>query len=234
LDPKPIEKKQRFGSKFIWKGKDVTVVTGNDPNGNKEKNYASYIGIKGDYDTVVKVADQIKKMGASKDGDGTPSMYIDENTQILREGWWSLTVMGGDTPLDAKADLMYDVMGYNYNDVDDYSDLDIKAKMEEKMDDLIKHAMTTKRQYVGIALGHLISVYGPKLKGGQRNKVIKAFMKSEKEWAKYEGFAVWDESQGEISYEDDADAILMNNIYNLRMALMKYSNKPFDYPEREG
>jgi hypothetical protein len=81
LKANPTEIKGKAGrSKFIWKGKDVTLVTSNDPNGSVEKDYASYIGIKGDFDAVTKIAKQIEKKAVSIKGDeaGEESMYVDE------------------------------------------------------------------------------------------------------------------------------------------------------------
>jgi len=55
---------------WIWKGKDVTIYTQNDPISGKyavknarkdEVNYASYIGIEGEKQQVEKVADLIRK-----------------------------------------------------------------------------------------------------------------------------------------------------------------------------
>lgn len=55
---------------WVWKGKTVTIYTGNDPISGEyyragareiEKGYASYIGIEGDKETVKKVADIIRK-----------------------------------------------------------------------------------------------------------------------------------------------------------------------------
>ena len=56
---------------WVWKGKDVSLYTGNDPisgeyasKGRRRENeigYASYIGIEGKKDLVEKVADLIKK-----------------------------------------------------------------------------------------------------------------------------------------------------------------------------
>ena len=62
--------------KFHWKGKDVEIITGNNPiTGEyrekgvrpKDKGYASYIGIEGKPEAVKKLVSSIKKKCSFKD-----------------------------------------------------------------------------------------------------------------------------------------------------------------------
>jgi len=69
-------KKSLVKNKWEWKGKDILVVTGNDPISGKyskkgqredEKDYAGYIGIEGKTSIVKKVAEFIRNNGDPKD-----------------------------------------------------------------------------------------------------------------------------------------------------------------------
>lgn len=83
-DAKPIHKP----GKWIWKGKDITLVTGNDPitgkygteGGRKdEKDYASYIGLSGSKEQVEKVFAMIKSLADNvKDSNPHENKYISE------------------------------------------------------------------------------------------------------------------------------------------------------------
>ena len=70
-------------SKWIWKGKDVTVISSNDPISGKpkgEKDYASYIGVKGNKDTVDKIVSFIKAHADGIKGESPGKLdFIDED-----------------------------------------------------------------------------------------------------------------------------------------------------------
>ena len=76
IKPKAKLEKSRHGvHQWEWKGKNILIVTGNnpitgqfaEPNRRKdEKNYASYIGIEGDQDAVETAVELIKQYGSSK------------------------------------------------------------------------------------------------------------------------------------------------------------------------
>ena len=76
IKPKAKLTKSRHGvSQWEWKGKNILIVTGNNPitgefaekgRRENEKNYASYIGIEGDQDAVETAVELIKQYGRSK------------------------------------------------------------------------------------------------------------------------------------------------------------------------
>ena len=71
--------------RFEWKGKDILVVTKNNPITGKygskgkredEKDYTSYIGIEGKKELVKKIASFINKYGSPKDESKGTREYI--------------------------------------------------------------------------------------------------------------------------------------------------------------
>lgn len=69
IGAKDTPKKNKDGY-WDWKGKNVLIVTKNDPITGEpkgEEDYASYIGIEGDKAQVAKAAKMIKAKGDSKD-----------------------------------------------------------------------------------------------------------------------------------------------------------------------
>lgn len=63
---------------FFWKGRDILIVTGNNPitgkfnnpqNRKPERNYASYIGIEGSEEKVKRAVELIKKFTSYRKGE---------------------------------------------------------------------------------------------------------------------------------------------------------------------
>ena len=63
---------------FFWKGRDILIVTGNNPitgkfnnpqNRKPERNYASYIGIEGSEEKVKRAVELIKKYTSYRKGE---------------------------------------------------------------------------------------------------------------------------------------------------------------------
>jgi hypothetical protein len=70
-------KPKEEGTTWVWKGKNITIYTASDPITGKglgslaengpQIGYASYIGLEGDKETVMKAVSMIKKYGDYKD-----------------------------------------------------------------------------------------------------------------------------------------------------------------------
>jgi len=94
-------------------------------------------------------------------------------------GWWSCTVMGGDTPLDLQADLIEET-GIKYCDFQDEHDFDMTALKEDMTRDLGKMIMYCEKQtndydYRNIAfqvLGAITMEAGVLLDDSVRAKII--------------------------------------------------------------
>ena len=93
-------------------------------------------------------------------------------------GWWSATVMGGDTPLDYQGDMV-DLCGVDY---DKFADMDydhtkIRSEIESNLDKLVEYCNSVKYGEPEIAwqvLGVIILESGSKLPDDIKTKIVEA------------------------------------------------------------
>ena len=100
-------------------------------------------------------------------------------------GWWSATVMGGDTPLDFQGDML-DQCGVDYNTFAsmDYNLPNLRSEIESNLGKLVEYCESETGDYRNIAfqvLGVLILESGSTLSDEAKSKIEEAIL--DDEWA---------------------------------------------------